>query len=138
VLAHAAFASQLSTDFGPDLQNALHETVVPSLIAVMDDAANPRVQSHAAAAVINFTENCRCCAGRACSGTGLTPPIFAPGRIPPLPRQSVPGVSGLTPGGICSKEIIKPYLDALLSKLVVLLQNGTRIVQEQVGCNTIQ
>lgn len=137
MLAHAAFAAQLSTDFGPDLQNALHATVVPSLIAVMDDAANPRVQSHAAAAVINFTENCRCRPGRACSGTGLAPPIFAPGTGH-TPATSVSTGSGLTPGGICSKEIIKPYLDALLSKLVVLLQNGKRIVQEQVGCNTIQ
>jgi len=49
---------QLETDLGPDLQNAYHARVLPALVHVMDDAANPRVQSHAAAAVINFTENC--------------------------------------------------------------------------------
>jgi len=49
---------QLETDLGPDLQNTHHGLVLPALIAVMDDAANPRVQSHAAAAIINFTENC--------------------------------------------------------------------------------
>lgn len=50
---------QLETDLGPDLQNQFHAKVLPSLVNVMDDVANPRVQSHAAAAVINFTENCK-------------------------------------------------------------------------------
>lgn len=49
---------QLCTDFGPDLQNTLHAQVLPALVSVMEDAAQPRVQSHGAAAVINFTENC--------------------------------------------------------------------------------
>ena len=50
---------QLETDLGPELQNQLHDKVLPALVSVMDDVANPRVQSHAAAAVINFTENCK-------------------------------------------------------------------------------
>ena len=50
---------QLETDLGPDLQNQFHDKVLPALVTVMDDTANPRVQSHAAAAVINFTENCK-------------------------------------------------------------------------------
>jgi len=50
---------QLETDLGPDLQNQLHAKVLPALVSVMDDTANARVQSHAAAAVINFTENCK-------------------------------------------------------------------------------
>jgi len=50
---------QLETDLGPDLQNQFHQIVLPALVSVMDDVANPRVQSHAAAAVINFTENCK-------------------------------------------------------------------------------
>jgi len=79
---------QLETDLGPDLQNQFHAKVLPALTHVMDDAANPRVQSHAAAAVINFTENCH-------------------------------------------KDILVPYLDVLLAKLVQLLVGGVRIVQEQ-------
>lgn len=47
---------QMCTDFGPHIQEDFHEQIVPSLIAVMDDSANPRVQSHAAAAVINFCD----------------------------------------------------------------------------------
>lgn len=47
---------QMCTDFGPSIQLEFHSQIVPSLIAVMDDAGNPRVQSHAAAAVINFCD----------------------------------------------------------------------------------
>lgn len=48
---------QMSTDFGPDLQEQLHSTVVVALVAAMDDTCK-RVQAHAAAAVINFCEHC--------------------------------------------------------------------------------
>jgi importin-5 len=48
---------QMCTDFGPRIQEDFHAQIVPSLIAVMDDTGNPRVQSHAAAAVINFCED---------------------------------------------------------------------------------
>jgi HEAT repeat protein len=48
---------QMCTDFGPDLQEELHELVLPALIATMDDGCK-RVQAHAAAAVINFCEHC--------------------------------------------------------------------------------
>lgn len=32
--------------------------VIASLLQTMEDQANPRVQAHAAAALINFTEDC--------------------------------------------------------------------------------
>lgn len=35
---------QMCTDLGPDLQEEQHATVLPMLIHLMDDAANPRVQ----------------------------------------------------------------------------------------------
>mmetsp|Transcript_3719 Transcript_3719/g.9358 ORF Transcript_3719/g.9358 Transcript_3719/m.9358 type:complete len:1094 (+) Transcript_3719:94-3375(+) len=79
---------QLETDLGPDLQEQYHAKVLPALVSIMDDVENHRVQSHAAAAIINFTEN-------------------------------------------CSKEIMLPYLEPLLGKLVGLLLGGQRIVQEQ-------
>lgn len=56
---------QMCTDFGPRIQKEFHASIVPHLIAVMDDAGNPRVQSHAAAAVINFCDE-------------ATPDIIAP------------------------------------------------------------
>ena len=32
--------------------------VIPGLLIVMDDYANPRVQAHAGAALVNFSEDC--------------------------------------------------------------------------------
>ncbi|XP_019155502.1 PREDICTED: importin-5-like [Ipomoea nil] len=78
---------QLSTDLGPDLQVQYHSRVLPALAAAMDDFQNPRVQAHAASAVLNFSEN-------------------------------------------CTPEILTPYLDGIVSKLLVLLQNGKQMVQE--------
>ncbi|KAI5675094.1 hypothetical protein M9H77_06044 [Catharanthus roseus] len=78
---------QLSTDLGPDLQVQYHSRVLPALAHAMDDFQNPRVQAHAASAVLNFSEN-------------------------------------------CTPEILTPYLDGIVSKLLVLLQNGKQMVQE--------
>ncbi|KAG6605836.1 importin-5 [Cucurbita pepo subsp. pepo] len=78
---------QLSTDLGPDLQVKYHQQVLPALAAAMDDFQNPRVQAHAASAVLNFSEN-------------------------------------------CTPDILTPYLDGIVSKLLLLLQNGKQMVQE--------
>ncbi|KAJ8574038.1 hypothetical protein K7X08_010549 [Anisodus acutangulus] len=78
---------QLSTDLGPDLQVQYHSSVLPALATAMDDFQNPRVQAHAASAVVNFSEN-------------------------------------------CTPEILTPYLDGIVGKLLVLLQNGKQMVQE--------
>ena len=34
------------------------DQVVPGLLLVLDDTANPRVQAHAAAALVNFCDDC--------------------------------------------------------------------------------
>ncbi|KAG8387370.1 hypothetical protein BUALT_Bualt02G0014300 [Buddleja alternifolia] len=78
---------QLSTDLGPDLQVQYHQRVLPALAAAMDDFQNPRVQAHAASAVLNFSEN-------------------------------------------CTPEILTPYLDGIVHKLLLLLQNSKQMVQE--------
>ncbi|KAF8395944.1 hypothetical protein HHK36_019900 [Tetracentron sinense] len=78
---------QLSTDLGPELQVQYHQQVLPALAAAMDDFQNPRVQAHAASAVLNFSEN-------------------------------------------CTPDILLAYLDGIVSKLLVLLQNGKQMVQE--------
>eukprot|EP00899_Mesostigma_viride_P014218 jgi/Mesvir1/22798/Mv14182-RA.3 len=78
---------QLSTDLGPDLQMRMHEKVMPQLLHCMDDFHNPRVQAHACAAIVNFSED-------------------------------------------SSVDVVAPYLDMLVSKLITLLQNGRRMVQE--------
>ena len=78
---------QLSTDLGPDFQEQEHARIVPTLLSAMDDVNEPRVQAHATAAVVNFSED-------------------------------------------CEEDILAPYLDALVSKLLVLLQSPRNIVRE--------
>jgi len=48
---------QMATDFHPVLQKKFHQPLLTALVRVMDDQANPRVQSYAAAAIINFCED---------------------------------------------------------------------------------
>jgi len=78
---------QLSTDLGPDFQDQEHARLVPTLLAAMDDVNEARVQAHATAAVVNFSED-------------------------------------------CEEELLAPYLDALVSKLLILLQSPRNIVRE--------
>ncbi|KAM9820263.1 importin-5 [Neosynchiropus ocellatus] len=49
---------QMATDFAPTFQKKFHDKVIPALLQTMEDQSNPRVQAHAAAALINFTEDC--------------------------------------------------------------------------------
>ena len=49
---------QMSTDFAPIFEKKFHEQVVPGLLHLLDDVENPRVQAHAGAALVNFSEDC--------------------------------------------------------------------------------
>ncbi|KAJ1361139.1 hypothetical protein KIN20_020327 [Parelaphostrongylus tenuis] len=49
---------QMSSDFAPTLQKRCHELVVPALLATILDGSCDRVSAHAAAALINFCEDC--------------------------------------------------------------------------------
>jgi importin-5 len=49
---------QMATDFAPNFEKKYHEQVIPGLLTLLDDVANPRVQAHAGAALVNFSEDC--------------------------------------------------------------------------------
>lgn len=49
---------QMSTDFAPVFQNKFHDRVIPALLMLLDDVANPQIQAHAGAALVNFSEDC--------------------------------------------------------------------------------
>uniref|UniRef100_A0A3B4B4F7 TOG domain-containing protein n=1 Tax=Periophthalmus magnuspinnatus TaxID=409849 RepID=A0A3B4B4F7_9GOBI len=49
---------QMATDFAPTFQKKFHDKVIVALLETMKDQGHPRVQAHAAAALINFTEDC--------------------------------------------------------------------------------
>jgi HEAT repeat protein len=59
---HSAINSlgQMSSDFGPKIQIDFHNLIVPALVEKLSPeyAAHIRVQAHAAAALINFSEQC--------------------------------------------------------------------------------
>ncbi|XP_017765333.1 PREDICTED: importin-5 isoform X3 [Eufriesea mexicana] len=88
---------QMSTDFAPIFEKKFHDRVIPGLLMVLDDNANPRIQAHAGAALVNFSED-------------------------------------------CPKNILTPYLDAIMAKLESILtakfqelvEKGTKLVLEQV------
>ena len=48
----------MATDFAPGFQKKFHEKVIAALLQTMEDQGNQRVQAHAVAALINFTEDC--------------------------------------------------------------------------------
>ncbi|CCK70392.1 importin PSE1 KNAG_0E01260 [Huiozyma naganishii CBS 8797] len=47
---------QISTDFSPLIQRIAHERILPALISRLTPASCERVQTHAAAALVNFSE----------------------------------------------------------------------------------
>ncbi|UYV65910.1 IPO5 [Cordylochernes scorpioides] len=49
---------QMATDFAPSFEKKFHSKVIPGLVSLLDDTEHPRVQAHAAAALVNFFEEC--------------------------------------------------------------------------------
>ncbi|XP_064455719.1 importin-5-like [Ornithodoros turicata] len=49
---------QMATDFCPVFEKRFHDRVIPGLSMLLEDHANPRVQAHAGAALVNFFEDC--------------------------------------------------------------------------------
>ncbi|GMM28018.1 Pse1 protein [Martiniozyma asiatica (nom. inval.)] len=47
---------QISTDFAPHIQNSSGDRILPALISMLTTRNVPRVQAHAAAALVNFCE----------------------------------------------------------------------------------
>lgn len=48
---------QMATDFAPNFQKKYQNKVLPGLLMILDDEANPRVQAHGGAALVNFAED---------------------------------------------------------------------------------
>jgi hypothetical protein len=46
----------MCNDFGPGLQENFHSQLLPAILSLFDDTSTPRVQSHGAAAMINFCD----------------------------------------------------------------------------------
>ena len=79
---------QLSTDLAPEIQDHFATLVLPGLISKLSSDSTFKVQAHAAAALVNFSD-------------------------------------------AADSDVMDPYLDDLLSRLVGLVQSPKRYVQEQ-------
>ncbi|KAH9315236.1 hypothetical protein KI387_023863 [Taxus chinensis] len=114
---------QLSTDLDPGLQKQFHQQVVPALVDAMGDIQNPRVQAHAAAAVLNFCEGC-------------TPEILTPyldGIVANLLALLQNGNHMVREGALtalasvadCSQSCFCVYYDIVMPYLKTILLNAT-------------
>ncbi|KAH9250532.1 hypothetical protein BASA81_011637 [Batrachochytrium salamandrivorans] len=50
---------QMCTDFAPKIQDKYYDVILTHLVPVMDDVQHPRVQTYAAAALVNFAEQAK-------------------------------------------------------------------------------
>lgn len=50
---------QMASDFSPSFQQKFPDKFIPNLLLLLDDNQNPKVQSHAGAAFVNFFEEAR-------------------------------------------------------------------------------
>ncbi|CAD5118222.1 DgyrCDS6944 [Dimorphilus gyrociliatus] len=48
---------QMCSDFGPTLQKSCHQIIMPALLNLLSQESIPKVQSHAAAALINYCDD---------------------------------------------------------------------------------
>ncbi|KAJ3408814.1 hypothetical protein HDV05_004749, partial [Chytridiales sp. JEL 0842] len=48
---------QMCTDFAPVMQRKFNDDILSHMVPLMEDVANPRVQAHCAAALVNFMED---------------------------------------------------------------------------------
>lgn len=112
---------QMSIDFAPKLgkerdpdcfQMAYHEAVIPHLLELMQDSENPRVQAHGAAALVNFCERAH-------------EEVLKPYDTYPFSFRN--------PRSSCSslRWLLFRYLEAILTRLMELLESDFRIVLEQ-------
>lgn len=113
---------QMSTDFGPEFQKMFHSSVLPGLVAVMDDKANPRVQSHAAAAVINFCEHCP----EQLLAPYLDPLLSKLGELIGSGKKSVQeqAVTAIAAVADCAKGHFHKYYDSFMPYLKAILRNA--------------
>ncbi len=113
---------QMSTDFAPVFEKKFHDKVIPGLLHLMDDHANPRVQAHAGMW------------GRA----RKLRPSEAEQRW--FLSLSLPGAALVNFSEDCPKNILSPYLEPIIAKLENILsskfkelvERGNKLVLEQI------
>jgi hypothetical protein len=142
---------QMCTDLGPEIQETQHAKIVPGLMTLMDDFNNSRCVGcvgvgggcmEGAGLGLQRCLLAACAAAAAHLDSGALPrrpavcfhraSSAAPGaRLPLLCRvQAHASAAVVNFSENCEKELLQPYLDTLIHKLLLLLQHGKRLVQE--------
>jgi len=121
---------QMATDFNPTFQTKYHEIVMPKLLLVLDDNENPRVQAHAAAALVNFSEECpsyvmenylqQILSKLQVMIKAKTAQLGAPGAKSVL-EQSVTTLAAVADA---AKEAFTQYYDAFMPDLKLIMRNA--------------
>mmetsp|Transcript_21433 Transcript_21433/g.29989 ORF Transcript_21433/g.29989 Transcript_21433/m.29989 type:complete len:1094 (-) Transcript_21433:418-3699(-) len=114
---------QMSTDFGPTLQRDFHAQVVPALMSIMDDKDNPRVQAHAAAAMVNFCEACEPSIIQPYLDTLLSKlySLLQSGKLV-VQEQAITAIAAVAD---CIEDDFVKYYDTLMPLLKTILTNAT-------------
>ncbi|RZC44277.1 hypothetical protein C5167_037226 [Papaver somniferum] len=124
---------QLCTDLGRDLQVQYHHRVLPALASAME---NPRVQAHAASAILNFSENC--------APDILTPYLDVIGSNLLILLQN--GKQMVKEGALTalpsvtdsSQELFQKYYDAVMPCLKAILLNATDNINHMLRAKSME
>ena len=121
---------QMCSDFQPDIQNLFPEPIIVNIVQVMNDSENPRVQSHAASAIVNFCEDC---------GEEVLEPYLQPMleklhsllQSPKIVQEQV--VTAIAAIADCVKEKFTPFYDFFAPFLKDILRSvcGVSCVEKQ-------
>jgi len=114
---------QICTDHGPRFQKMHANTILNGFMQLMEDTQNPRVQAHAAAALINFTEPCESDVLK----NHLEPLLIAlakllQGGARNVQEQVITAVAGLAEN---SKENFKKYYSSFVPQLFQIINTAT-------------
>lgn len=134
--AAANTAGQMSTDFGPKFQRNFHTEIIPRLAQLLDDTANPKVQSHAAAALVNFCEKFE--------GKLLVPYLhdilskllnLLKNQQPHVKEQAITAVASIAG---CAEKHFVPYYDSFFPILKEIIVNSVSKELRMVRAKTIE
>jgi len=114
---------QMCTDLGPALQKQEHARIMPAFFKLLGDQANPRVQAHASAALVNFSEEVDAAIVLPYCDT-LIPQLLSLIQSGPKMVQEG-GLTALASVADCAGTQFGKYYDAVVPILVHVIQNAT-------------
>eukprot|EP01127_Copromyxa_protea_P013419 TRINITY_DN361_c0_g2_i1.p1 TRINITY_DN361_c0_g2~~TRINITY_DN361_c0_g2_i1.p1 ORF type:complete len:890 (-),score=269.34 TRINITY_DN361_c0_g2_i1:66-2735(-) len=118
--AAANSAGQMATDFGPKLQKQFHGEFLPRMAHLLTDNANPKVQSHVAAALVNWCEKLKASTLKQYlpSLLGALHPLLKENRKQFVSEQVVTAIASIAG---CAEKHFTEYYDTFMPLLKEIL-----------------